>query len=371
MTPSSKRRTLIFTAIGLAILLAGFAAVQFALKELNNTFRTALGENGSVDSLRTGLNGIELQGVRLKAPKNNVNGTAWPSQDQLRAERIIITPAFFDLLIGRLSINSLRIEGAYLSMLRGNDGRLHLLPDYFSTPGAAHPATARNTTESAEISGSSSVDRRTLTINRIELINVSIDVHDASVKPSGHTLQFQKISAAIGKIKLPDLEGQTPITLTGTLKGRHQDGTLALDGYIEPSSKELGLTFRLRGIDLLTLQPYIIKPSAGSFKKGTLDLDLKASIQKGILHAPGTLTLSDLELASGSFMGLPRTISLALLKKKNARVSLKFVLDGNIKDPKFSLNETLSTGIGLATAKALGINFEGLLKTPSGGRRKE
>ena len=83
------------------------------------------------------------------------------------------------------------------------------------------------------------------------------------------------------------------------------------------------------------------------------------------------MTLSDLELASGSFMGLPRTISLALLKKKNARVSLKFVLDGNIKDPKFSLNEKLSTGIGLATAKALGINFEGLLKTPSGGRRKE
>ena len=136
MSPHSKRRALIFAGIGFAMLLAGFAAIQFALKEIDSTLRSALSPNGSVDSVRTGLNGIELQGVRLRAPKNSANNTAWPSQDQLRAERILITPAFFDLLIGRLSINNLRIEGAYLSMLRANDGHLYLLPDYFSRPDA-------------------------------------------------------------------------------------------------------------------------------------------------------------------------------------------------------------------------------------------
>lgn len=371
MSPHSKRRALIFAGIGFAMLLAGFAAIQFALKEIDSTLRSALGPNGSVDSVRTRLNGIELQGVRLRPLKNSANNTAWPSQDQLRAERILITPAFFDLLIGRLSINNLRIEGAYLSMLRANDGHLRLLPDYFSAPSTEHPATATNAAELAKATGSNTVVRRALTINRIELINVAIDFHDTTVKPSGHTLQFQQISAAIGKIKLPDLVGQTPITLTGTLKGRQQNGTLSLDGYIEPSTKELGLTFRLRGVDLLTLQPYLIKPSSGSFKKGALDLDLKASIQKGLLHAAGTLTLSDLELATGSFMGLPRNVSLALLKKKNGRISVKFVLDGNINDPQFSLNEGLSTRIGLATAKALGVNIEGLLKGITDRRRQE
>ena len=81
MSPHSKRRALIFAGIGFAMLLAGFAAIQFALKEIDSTLRSALSPNGSVDSVRTGLNGIELQGVRLRAPKNSANNTAWLSQD--------------------------------------------------------------------------------------------------------------------------------------------------------------------------------------------------------------------------------------------------------------------------------------------------
>ena len=44
------------------------------------------------------------------------------------------------------------------------------------------------------------------------------------------------------------------------------------------------------------------------------------------------------------------------------RVTLRFTLDGNLRDPRFSLNEDLATRIANGFAKALGVNAEGLAK---------
>ena len=133
---------------------------------------------------------------------------------------------------------------------------------------------------------------------------------------------------------------------------------------MEFGSKESGISTRLRNIDMITLQPYLIKASESGVKKGTLDLDLNSSVQRGTLHAPGTLTLKDLELAStsGTIMGMPRSAAVAMMKNRDGKIAVKFVLDGNINDPRFSLNENLTTRIGSAVASSLGVSLEGLAK---------
>ncbi|MGE5384249.1 MAG: hypothetical protein ACM3SV_00005, partial [Betaproteobacteria bacterium] len=81
------------------------------------------------------------------------------------------------------------------------------------------------------------------------------------------------------------------------------------------------------------------------------------------LKAPGSVTLSDMELSSGgSFMGLPRATVVSALKDKNGRIAVKFVLEGDINDPKFSLNESFAGHIGSAMAGLLGVSLEGLAK---------
>jgi hypothetical protein len=98
-------------------------------------------------------------------------------------------------------------------------------------------------------------------------------------------------------------------------------------------------------------------------KKGTLDLDLQASIKANHLRAPGTLTLNGLELESGgTFMGMPRAAVVGFMKGKNDRITVKFTLDGKLDDPNFRLNEGFSTKVAASLGDVMGISLEGLAK---------
>jgi hypothetical protein len=84
-------------------------------------------------------------------------------------------------------------------------------------------------------------------------------------------------------------------------------------------------------------------------------------VKKNRLHAPGKVTLTGLELSTGkTFMGMPREAVVGMMKDKNGRITAEFVLEGNIDDPKFSINDKFLTQVGGATAKFLGISLEGL-----------
>ncbi len=78
---------------------------------------------------------------------------------------------------------------------------------------------------------------------------------------------------------------------------------------------------QLRSVDLVVLQPYLIKADETGVLKGILDLDLESDVSKNRLKASGKVTISDLELAPakgafGTFMGVPRGAVVAFLKNK-------------------------------------------------------
>jgi hypothetical protein len=41
-------------------------------------------------------------------------------------------------------------------------------------------------------------------------------------------------------------------------------------------------------------------------------------------------------------MGLPRQAVLGTLKDRNDRIAIRFTLDGDLNDPRFSLNESVA-----------------------------
>jgi hypothetical protein len=234
-------------------------------------------------------------------------------------------------------------------MLRAKDGRMRVLPSLLEKP-----ATTDEKNNAPPVS-----------IGKIELIDSVVEFFDATVRQPALKIRLEQINATVEKFQLPDLKGQSKIAIDGILKGVKHDGKISINGPIELASKESELTTRLRGVDLVALQPYLIKAAETGVSKGTLDLDLKSTVQKGILHAPGTLTLNGLELAStgsGSFMGMPRSAVVSTMKDKNGQISIKFTLDGNINDPHFSLNESFMTRIGSSMAGSLGVSIEGLAK---------
>ena len=352
MPSHPKRRLLIVLTLIAIVMVGGFATWQFAIRSLKSQVEQALGPQGEVREIRVGLTGIEILDIRIRAQKNS----GWPSEDELRAKRVVATPHLLDLLTARLSIDSIRIEDAYLSMLRPRNGQMKIIPSLLETQTvpAGKPGDGKPDTQ--------------ISIGNILLTGGIIEFYDASIRSTPTKLRLEQIDASIGKLLLPDLTGHTAIKVDGVLKGTRQDGKLAIDGSIELATSDSGFSTKLRGIDMTVLQPYLIQSAETGLRRGTLDLDLKSSVTKGKLRAPGSLTLADLELdsSSGSFIGLPRSAAIGMMKDKKGRLSVKFVLEGDINDPKFSLNEQMATRLGSSLANTLGISIESLAKGVSG-----
>ena len=139
-------------------------------------------------------------------------------------------------------------------------------------------------------------------------------------------------------------------------------------------TKDSEIATSLRGVDLVALQPYLIKANEAGVRRGSLDLDLKSTVRKNVLKAPGKLTLTGLELASsggtlGTFMGMPRQVVVNALKNRKDQITMRFTLEGNLNDPKFSLNEDLAHRIGAGVADSLGVSIEGLARGVGGATK--
>lgn len=358
MAASRFGRILLWLAV-LFLLFAGLATggVYFATKALKSKVEAALGPLGAVGEIRVGFSAIEVLDVRIKA------ASGWPAGEELSAKRIVIEPDLAALVSRNLRVSQIHIEDAYLSMLRRKDGKLLLLPSLLA---AAGEKKASDNKMSAAVP--------VVQFGSVSCSNCAIEFFDATVRQPALKLRLEQVNARLGKLIVPQLTGRTSIELVGVVKGVQRDGKVTMHGFTEIASRDSEITTQLRGVDLVTFQPYLIKASETGVRKGTLDLDLKSNVRNNRLFAPGTVTFSNMELSSGgSFMGMPRNVVVSMLKDKNGKISAKFVLDGNLNDPRFSLNEDLSGRIGSSVASLMGLSLEGVVKglgTVGGGATK-
>jgi len=340
-----KRKLLIVIAVIAAIGVAGAIGLHFAAQALKIRVEQALGPESEVGAITVGFSAIEVSGVRIRGPKG------WPAADTLRARRIVIVPDLRDLLSAQVHVERITVEDAYVSVLRARDGRLRLLPSLLD-------AKKETKTASAGVP---------VTIGTVELKDGVLELYDATVRQPAHRVRLEQLQATIEDLHVPDLTGRTQMRINGVIKGARRNGTLAIRGWAELSSRDSEIATQLRGVDLVALEPYLVKTSETGVRRGTLDLDLKSTVRQQTLRAPGTLTLADLELASGggaldTFMGVPRDAVLATLKNRDGRIVLQFMLEGNLGDPKFSLNESFARRMASSLGETLGVSVEGLAR---------
>ncbi len=342
-----KRWALSVTAAIVVIAAAGAVGLHFATKALKGQVEQALGPESEVGEITVGWSAIEVHRLRMKAPKG------WPAEDALRARRIVIAPDLRALLSAQVRVNRITVEEAYLSMLRSRDGRLRVVPSLVE----------KQSREAGRI-GSPVTP---VSIGTIELRNSVLELFDATVRQPAHRLRLEQLQATIEGLHVPDLAGRTQLRLQGVVKGVQRNGTLSISGWGELATKDSEIATKLRSVDLVAFQPYLIKASETGVKRGTFDLDLKSTVRKNALHAPGTLTLTGLELVSGegafgTFMGMPRRAVVAALENRKGQITMRFTLEGNLNDPKFSLNESFARRVGSGVAETLGVSIEGLAR---------
>lgn len=345
---------LLLLVCGLAVI----AAKHWAGKALEAQIRSTLGEQSSVGAIDVGLYAVTLNDLRIKAPPG------WPAAETLHARRIEIVPDWRAALSRRISLSSIRVEGAYLSIWRAADGRLRLLPSLLDKPAEASGERGGKDGNNGDADSKRDV---AISIAHIALADGSVDFYDSTVQRPPHRIRLEQVAATLDDLHLPDLEGRSKLSLNGVLKGPHGDGRFSLDGEIALASKDSDLIATLRGVELATLKPYLIRAADAGVRQGTLDMDLHSVVMNRRLRAPGTITLHQLALTEGGdFLGIPRQVVLAALKDANDDIRVSFVLEGDLNDPGFSLNEDLATRFAAGLAKALGVSLSDLGKSMGG-----
>lgn len=347
MKKNAKRVLTVSAAVFFVLGTAAVGGLHVAAQALKGQVQQALGTDSEVGEITVGWSAIEMHGVRIRAPQG------WPAEDTLRAERIIVRPDLMGLFSARLHVPRIVVERAYVSVWRTRDGKLRLLPSLLEKKPAQ-----------ADTQGTAAPP---LTIGSIELRDGALEFFDATVRQPAHKTKLEQLHATVDDLRFPALNGRTKITMDGLVKGVQRNGRLAVGGWAELAKKNSDISLRLSGVDLVALQPYLIKAAETGVRRGSLDLTLKSTVHNNRLHAPGMVTLTGLELApSGSglstFMGLPRQAVVAALKNRKDQIVIQFTLDGNLDDPKFSLNDSFARRIGAAAAESLGISFEGLTR---------
>jgi len=305
----------------------------------------ALGPGSRLTELNVNWFSIEILGLSIDAPKG------WPAARTLEAERITIVPDLRTLLSDQIRISSIVVDKPYLSMLR-NPGKLIMVPSLTEKEKQAKATDLESDTA------------RALTISTIELKGGSLDLYDATVSRPPLKVRMEEIEAVIRDVAVPAAE-KTRFEIGGIVKGVKRDGRAKLSGWVGPGATDSSSRVVLEAVDLVPLQPYLIKKNEARVARGTLDLNLASEVRNNNLDGNGKVVLRDLELArSGgyfdTFMGLPRNAVINFLKDNHNAIDVDFTLKGNTNNPSFSLNENLSTRIAMSMANQLGVSIRGV-----------
>ena len=346
-----RSRRWAWIVLGVLALLAvgGIVSFRIAAFVLRDRVIAALGPESEISEIWVGWSGVDVAGLRIAGPKG------WPAHDALRAEHITIVPSLRGMLAGQLRARSITVSRPYLSALRTRDGQLRVLPSLLAREHGGEPTAG----------SSSPAVARSVTVDRITLHDGVLDLFDASVATPPHEIHLEQLEATVLDVAVPALTGKTRFDLAAVLHGSQRDGALTILGWAEIASRDSSLKTSLRSVDLLAVEPYLIRAGERGVRKGTLDLELQSEVSGHRLHAPGQLTLSGLELdpatsAFGSFMGLPRDAVVGALKNRRGQIDVAFVLEGNIDDPQFALNEAFTTRLASSIAETLGVSLGGL-----------
>jgi hypothetical protein len=351
-----KRVIVGVVAVIIVLAVVALGGLYYVQREVKARVTEALGPLGSAESIDVGFKSITLTNVRLIAPKD------WPTPDALRAAQITLVPDLHDALTRRrVHIREVVVSDFTLPAIRRPSGKIELLPNLRQSVSSAQPA--------ASAPGAREPLPAEKLIDQIRFERGTFDFYDQMVSQPAYKVSVTDANATVEHIHLPELTEPTSVTVTGSIKGPEHTGTVGFNGWIKIANKDSQLTTTLRGVDIVTLDPYLLKKAGAKARVtgGTLDLNVESTVRDYHIHAPGILTLHHLRLQESenpldTFLSIPTRAAVAALKNHGDEITLHFVLDGNLRDPKFRLNESLMTELRANFAKALGVSAEGVAK---------
>jgi hypothetical protein len=251
---------LIALVVLVVLIAGGIVGLRVSVGVLKGKVVEALGPDSEVENIRVGWSTVDVEGLRIKGSRG------WPAADTLRAERIGIVPSLRSVLSGQFRVHSITIVRPYLSALRTKNGQLQVVPSLLAGAG-----NARSAGSSAPAAAPAAA-----TVGHITLHDGVLELFDPSVTQPPLKIRLEQIQATVRDVVVPALTGRTRFDLAGVLKGAQRDGAVTIAGWVEIATKDSSVRTTFQSVDLVALQPYVIKPREPGVRKGTPDLNLRS-----------------------------------------------------------------------------------------------
>jgi hypothetical protein len=325
-----KGLKIILIAIAGVVIILGVTVmilISHANKLIKAELETMLGKNFSIQKLELNWGKVEGAGISFKGPAG---------KEILKIGNVTIAADFLGFLRNEYVISSVLLKDLYMLIETDQKGNV-IMP---ALPAEKEKKDKEKTKKDANKSPP-------VFIKNIGVRNGSIDYLDRKTAKTPILTKVRNIELDAKDIAIPLGVNLTPYTLKANVPGNMGTGTLMSKGKVKLKTQDMDSRVETRKLDITIMKPYFQKEGSVNVTKGFLDLDMDVKIASRMISAPGNVVLKDLEFESGSgmgsrFLGVPLSMVVAFMKNSNNEIPVKFLVEGSLDNPKFSLAESFS-----------------------------
>lgn len=172
-----------------------------------------------------------------------------------------------------------------------------------------------------------------------------LDFNDQQIQPNFSAL-VSKLNGLISPIKSG--VQKTNINLNG---GVETFGKFFAKGYVftGTTQPQLNLNVNFSNIEMTTFTPYSGQFAGYEINKGKLFLNLNYSLNKNLIKGTNDVRLDQFTLGkaveSEKAPNLPLKLALTLMKDREGQIKFNLPVEGDVKNPKFSLSDLVWTAL--------------------------
>ena len=340
------KRWLIPIGISTVVLLGGYFILTFlAVKLIQPHVQKAIGPGLTLKEVKVGITHLSLKGVQYEVPDSK--------QRFLRVEEIRVYPSLRSFLEGSLHLKELTILQPSFFFYRSRDGSV--VGPLVMTK-TEREGNEKEISEKKEREKPVEVRPVQIQIDRIRIRKGSFDFEDRKVGEPPAQIKLRDINFEMRRMNYPITSQHSPVRFQAKMSGKEREGSIEIKGWIDAKTKDMETSLRIREMEVKTFEPYYRKRVTAEIESGVMGMDSKITVKEKKIDAPGELDLINLHVKEGDGMvfWIPAETLVSVLKKKGYQIKVKFLVRGNIENPRFSLQETFLTQVAIALAQALG-----------------
>jgi hypothetical protein len=351
------KKWFILIGIVLVLLIGGYFVLTFyAVKFIQPRLQTLMGAGFTLEGINLKTTYLSARGIQYEDPRSK--------QRFFQVEELRIYPSPLSLLKKSLHIKELTVLRPSFFFYRSREGRM--IGPWVTTK---KEGEEKEISEKEEKKSGEAVE---VQIDRIRIQKGSIDFEDRKVGDPPSQMRWRELDFEIRDIRYPLTSLHSPVELKGKMKGKAQEGSITLKGWIDAKTMDMEISLKIREIEVKTFEPYYRKRVTAEIESGTLDMDSRIAVKEKRMDAPGELDLINFHIkeGGGAVFWIPAETLIPLLERRKYEIKVPFQVKGNLEDPKFNLQETFLMRFAFSLAEALGLPVKSVAESLFGEPEK-